>query len=184
MSEMKSEMQERFCRELVAGCSKTQAAIKAGYSPRSAMQHGHVLAAKPHIAARVKELLDLATEEHVANVIERKIILSKIIDSEKSSPRIVIQAIRQMNKMEGVYRKAAEPKRDIRDVKIIYNLGSIRQERFCMEMITGCSYGEAAIRAGYARSSASNHGADLFKKPEIRARIEELQSKTTPRVKA
>jgi phage terminase small subunit len=48
-----SPKQKRFVQEYLVDLNATQAAIRAGYSPRSAKQHADVLLSKPHIAAAV-----------------------------------------------------------------------------------------------------------------------------------
>lgn len=45
--------QQRFVEEYLIDLNATQAAIRAGYSPRSAKQHADAMLAKPHIAAAV-----------------------------------------------------------------------------------------------------------------------------------
>ena len=47
---------ERFCREFVIDLSAKQAAIRAGYSPRTSKQTGHELLQMPSVAARIAEL--------------------------------------------------------------------------------------------------------------------------------
>lgn len=48
--------QRRFVEEYLKDLNATQAAIRAGYSPRSAKQVGDALLSKPHIAAAVAKL--------------------------------------------------------------------------------------------------------------------------------
>ncbi|WP_237173028.1 terminase small subunit [Paracandidimonas lactea] len=45
--------QKRFVDEYLVDLNATQAAIRAGYSPRSAKQHADVLMSRPHIAAAI-----------------------------------------------------------------------------------------------------------------------------------
>ena len=48
--------QDRFCREYLIDLNATQAAIRAGYSPKGAEVQGHVLLRNPKIADRISEL--------------------------------------------------------------------------------------------------------------------------------
>src|SRR5690348_15052569 len=48
---------ERFCHEYVIDGNATQAAIRAGYSKRTARSIGHELLTKPDIDRRIAELL-------------------------------------------------------------------------------------------------------------------------------
>lgn len=49
--------QERFCDEYLIDLNATQAAIRAGYSPKDANSQGSKLYAKPNIRARIDEAL-------------------------------------------------------------------------------------------------------------------------------
>jgi phage terminase small subunit len=51
-----NDKQERFCREYVKDLNGTQAAIRAGYSTKTAREQASQLLTKLHIQARVKEL--------------------------------------------------------------------------------------------------------------------------------
>ena len=51
-----SAKQDRFCQEYVVDCNATQAAIRAGYSKRTANEQGSQLLAKLSIQNRVAEL--------------------------------------------------------------------------------------------------------------------------------
>ena len=67
--------QAAFVREYVVDYNATQAAIRAGYSPKTAGVQGHDLLKKPNIAAEVKRLSNVAAEELG---ITKKRILEKI----------------------------------------------------------------------------------------------------------
>lgn len=56
-----------------------------------------------------------------------------------------------------------------------------KQERFCQEYLIDCNATQAAIRAGYSEKTAGSTGSENMQKPEIRARIEELQAEQTER---
>ena len=50
---MLTDRQERFCKEYIIDCNATQAAIRAGYSPRTAYRTGADNLRKPQISARI-----------------------------------------------------------------------------------------------------------------------------------
>lgn len=56
MSEKLSPKQERFCEEYLTDLNATQAAIRAGYSQKTAGSQGGDLTQKPEIQAYIKEL--------------------------------------------------------------------------------------------------------------------------------
>lgn len=55
---------------------------------------------------------------------------------------------------------------------------TFRQERFCQSYLECGRARAAALEAGYAWRSASNHAYRLLRAPRIRARLAELQAET------
>lgn len=55
-------------------------------------------------------------------------------------------------------------------------LGNGKHEAFAQLVVTGLSFTEAAVRAGFAPSSAHNMGSRTAKLPAVRARIQELRA--------
>ena len=51
-----------------------------------------------------------------------------------------------------------------------------RQERFCREYILDYNATQAAIRAGYSEKTAYSIGSENLRKPELLARVRELQA--------
>ncbi|GKX40047.1 terminase [Pectobacterium carotovorum subsp. carotovorum] len=56
------DKQEAFCREYLLDLNATQAAIRAGYSAKTAKETGHENLTKPHIAQRIAELKEARNE--------------------------------------------------------------------------------------------------------------------------
>lgn len=54
-----------------------------------------------------------------------------------------------------------------------------RQEKFCLEIFSGKSATKAAKDAGYSSKTAYSIGHENLKKPEIQARIQELNKEAT-----
>ncbi len=54
--------QEAFCQEYLKDLNATQAAIRAGYSEKTAGSQGHDHLKKPEIIARLQELMDARSE--------------------------------------------------------------------------------------------------------------------------
>lgn len=57
MAVLENRKYECFCQEYLVDLNQTQAAIRAGYSPRSAGQTASALMKKPKVRARVDELM-------------------------------------------------------------------------------------------------------------------------------
>ncbi|AVX04328.1 terminase small subunit [Maritalea myrionectae] len=99
--------QQRFVDEFLVDLNATQAAIRAGYSPKTARQVASENLTKPNIAsaiaARQKKLADKA--EWTAA--ERLSSLKAIHDAQKENDaRVAISAIAEANKMQGSHAPA------------------------------------------------------------------------------
>mgnify|MGYP000170549088 CR=1 FL=1 len=71
-----SAKQERFCQEYMVDLNAAQAAIRTGYSERSAKVKGCQILSMPHIKARIKELKSkrIARVEANADYVLRRLI--------------------------------------------------------------------------------------------------------------
>ena len=63
MAELKAPKREMFCREYIKDLNGTQAAIRAGYSEKTANRIASELLTKPDVQARVMELQSVRVEE-------------------------------------------------------------------------------------------------------------------------
>lgn len=54
-----------------------------------------------------------------------------------------------------------------------------QQRAFAVEVASGCTATEAAIRAGYSRKSASCQASQLLDNPKVVAEVERIQGKAT-----
>lgn len=67
MSRALTPKQEAFCREYIKDLSATQAAIRAGYSPKTAGSQGFDLLKKPEIAKAIQEAMQQRSERTKIN---------------------------------------------------------------------------------------------------------------------
>jgi len=78
MPPLKNNRWEKFCLACLDGLSATDAAIQAGYSPRTARQIGSKMLTNIYIRARLKELKEATASEKTISVLQCKEILSEI----------------------------------------------------------------------------------------------------------
>ena len=57
-----------------------------------------------------------------------------------------------------------------------------KQRRFCKEYVIDLNGTQAAIRAGYSKKTAGSQSFDLLKKPEIQAKIKQLEKTVAERL--
>lgn len=93
--------QERFCQEYLVDLNATQAAIRSGYSQKTAYSIGQENLNKPEIKNKIEEL-----QKEIQNKIEwtreQSIkVLAKIASSQQSKDNDRINAVKVLNDMAG-----------------------------------------------------------------------------------
>lgn len=73
-----TDKQEKFCREYVIDWNKTQAAIRAGYSKKTAMEQGYQLLQKTSVQERILELKTKTAELAGLSALKNALQLKKI----------------------------------------------------------------------------------------------------------
>lgn len=94
--------QEKFCEEYAACGNATQAAISAGYSPKTAYSIGEENLKKPEIITKLKELQARDKKKRIMNIDERQAKLTEIAENSVDE-NAAIRAIDTLNKMDGLY---------------------------------------------------------------------------------
>lgn len=97
MGSLNNTRHEKFCLEVIAGRSRKDAVINAGYSEHSARMYPFILLRRPDIQARIKELQEAAASDKVMDLMRRKEHLSEIAGARitdfmaaKDSPQIYV----------------------------------------------------------------------------------------------
>jgi phage terminase small subunit len=72
MRKTAEDRQERFCKEYIKDHNATKAAIRAGYSKKTAKQQGSRLLSRVDIEQRIKKL-----EERISNTILEKVVIDR-----------------------------------------------------------------------------------------------------------
>jgi phage terminase small subunit len=97
-----TEKQKRFVAEYLVDLNATKAAIRAGYSEKTARSVGSENLTKPDIAALISERQAKVAKKAEWSAAERLLALKRITDAaEKSDPRVAVSAIAEANKMQG-----------------------------------------------------------------------------------
>ncbi|MGQ5719895.1 terminase small subunit [Pseudochrobactrum asaccharolyticum] len=94
--------QERFVSEYLIDLNATQAAIRAGYSERTAGQVGFENLKKPEIEKAITEARNRVAERAEWSAADRLRMLADIAEAAiKDDPRVAVSAIAEANKMQG-----------------------------------------------------------------------------------
>lgn len=99
--------QERFVSEYLLDLNATQAAIRAGYSQKTAQEQSSRLLSNVMVAEAVAEAQGRITEIAEWSAADRLRMLADIAEAAiKDDPRVAVSAIAEANKMQGSYAPA------------------------------------------------------------------------------
>lgn len=85
--------QKRFCEEYLVDCNATQAAIRAGYSEKTARQTAAEILSKPDIKNYIDELLAKMQDKTIASAEEVMRYLTSVVRGESESEIVVVEGI-------------------------------------------------------------------------------------------
>ena len=104
-----TEKQKRFCEEYLIDLNATQAAIRAGYSEKTAYTIGQKLTKKDEAKAYIDEMIESIRNERTANVQEVVEYLTSVMRGESQSEEIVLKGVgKGSQKIERVQKKPSE----------------------------------------------------------------------------
>ena len=100
-----NDKQAAFVREYLVDFNATQAAIRAGYSAKTAGQIGHELLKKPEVQQRLREFQQKAAEktETEAEWIRRRLKEEATDFTEFASQSARVRALELLGKINGVF---------------------------------------------------------------------------------
>lgn len=88
-----TDRQERFCQEYIIDANATQAAIRAGYSERTAGRTAHQNLKKPDVRARVDELMAEIRSQKIADATEMQEYLTGCIRGTADEEVVVVEGV-------------------------------------------------------------------------------------------
>ncbi|MCI5891824.1 MAG: terminase small subunit [Clostridiales bacterium] len=88
-----TEKQKRFCDEYLVDCNATQAAIRAGYSEKTAHSIGAENLIKPELKTYIDEQLEKLHSEKTADAQEVMEYLTSVMRGESQSEVIVVLGV-------------------------------------------------------------------------------------------
>ncbi|UCA47030.1 terminase small subunit [Pseudochrobactrum sp. XF203] len=94
--------QERFVSEYLIDLNATQAAIRAGYSEKTAQEQSSRLLSNVMVQQAVSDAQSRVAEKAEWSAADRLRMLADIADANiKDDPRVAVSAIAEANKMQG-----------------------------------------------------------------------------------
>lgn len=115
----------RFTEYYNATGNMTEAAVKAGYSKKTAYSQGNRLLKNAEVQEYLHQLQDAEKEKRILDASSRKVLLSEIAQDDMQDANARIKAIDTLNKMTGEYiTKAVIGKKEEELPKLLEALGS------------------------------------------------------------
>lgn len=91
MAELKNKKHEKFCNEYIKDMNATQAAIRAGYSEKTARSQGSTLLTNPNIKLRVAELREAYFNENIMTAQQVEYELTKIALGTSKEKQVIVE---------------------------------------------------------------------------------------------
>lgn len=121
--------QERFCLEYVIDGNATQAAIRAGYSVRTAGATGAENLKKPHIRARIDELMAELKSQKIADATEVQEYLTACIRGEAEEEVVAVEGIGDGCSQARLLKKTMAGKERVKAAELLGKMHGIFTDR-------------------------------------------------------
>lgn len=141
-----TEKQKRFCDEYLIDLNATQAAIRAGYSERTAYSIGTENLRKPEISAYIDSRMEEKNKELIADQDEVLKYLTSVMRGESTSEEIVVEGTGDGCSTARAIEKAPSEKDRLKAAELLgkrYGLYTERiEEKVDMELNINVDYGD------------------------------------------
>lgn len=114
-----TKKQKRFCDEYLIDCNATQAAIRAGYSEKTARQTASEILSKPDIRKYLDEQLEQIHNEKVADAAEVMQYLSAVMRGQSESEIVLAIGIGDGCSEERHIQKSPDEKERLKAAELL-----------------------------------------------------------------
>lgn len=130
MAEVKlTEKQKRFCDEYLIYLNATQAAIKAGYSKKTARVIGQENLLKPSLKAYIQKRMEEKEKELIADQNEVLKYLTSVLRGESRSSVIVVENVGDFMSEAREMEKAPDEKERLKAAELLGKVYSIYTDK-------------------------------------------------------
>ena len=111
--------QKRFCDEYLIDCNATQAAIRAGYSPKTAQAIGSENLKKPVVKKYIDEHLEISHNDAVMSAEEVLMRLTEIARDKKERAGNTLKALELLGKRHKLFVDRVDQELNGGDVPVV-----------------------------------------------------------------
>ena len=114
-----NERQKKFCDEYLVDMNGTQAAIRAGYSERTARSIATENLAKPYIKEYIDKRLKEMENERIATATEVMMYLTSVVRGQSESEVVVVEGIGEGMSSARRMKKAPDEKEKLKAAELL-----------------------------------------------------------------
>lgn len=114
-----NKRQQKFADEYLIDCNATQAAIRAGYSEKTAYSIGDENLKKPEIKTYIEEQLERLHNEKIADAAEVMMYLTAVLRGEAQSEIVVVENIGDYMSEARKVQKAPDERERLKAAELI-----------------------------------------------------------------
>lgn len=129
-----TKKQKRFCEEYLIDCNATQAAIRAGYSKKTAKSIGQENLTKPDIKAYIDEKLKEMKNKNIADATEVMEYLTSVLRGESLSEVVVVEGTGEGCSNAIRMNKAPDEKERLKAAELLGKRYSLFKDNMTLEI--------------------------------------------------
>lgn len=129
-----TKKQKRFCEEYLIDCNATQAAIRAGYSKKTAKSIGQENLTKPDIKAYIDEKLKEMQNKNIADATEVMEYLTSVLRGESLSEVVVVEGTGEGCSNAIRMNKAPDEKERLKAAELLGKRYSLFKDNMTLEI--------------------------------------------------
>lgn len=114
-----NKRQQKFADEYLIDCNATQAAIRAGYSKKTAYSIGDENLKKPEIKTYIGEQLDRLHNEKIADAAEVMMYLTAVLRGEAQAEIVVVENVGDYTSEARKVQKAPDERERLKAAELI-----------------------------------------------------------------
>ena len=128
-----TKKQQRFCDEYLVDCNATQAAIRAGYSEKTAYSIGCENLTKPELKKYIQDRMEQMKSETVASADEVIQYLSSVLRGQSSAEVVVVEGIGDGCSEARTLQKAPDEKERLKAAELLGKRYGIFTDKMSLE---------------------------------------------------
>ena len=128
-----TKKQQRFCDEYLVDCNATQAAIRAGYSEKTAYSIGCENLTKPELKKYIQDRMEQMKSETVASADEVIQYLSSVLRGQSSAEVVVVEGTGNGCSEARTLQKAPDEKERLKAAELLGKRYGIFTDKMSLE---------------------------------------------------